>query len=363
MTFSFGNHLLAMGMPAMNTTRRLAAILAADVKGYTRLMGADEEGTHARWQERCREIVDPEIREHGGRVFKTTGDGRLAEFGSVLDALRCAATVQTRMAECNELAPTHEQILLRIGIHQGDVIVDNGDLFGDGVNVAARLEPLAEPGGICISGRVQEDVRGRLDLGFDDLGDQQLKNVDRPVRAYRVRFGRDAAGPRWLYMVQQHARPHEGLRFVRPSRRLPRIPGKATAAPERFEIGEKVHLVLDPPADLRTADGALHAVLVAEDAEDMACLFPLESGDSAIGTEPLRLPKEAVEPYEMTGPAGVQHVYAVLTRFPPRSQIHAGLQGADLRSGLDVLANELAGRPITDWRIIGMTVEVVPSKK
>jgi hypothetical protein len=127
----------------------------------------------------------------------------------------------------------------------------------------------------------------------------------------------------------------------------------------QFEIGEKVHLVLEPPADFLAGDAALHAVLVAEDAEDMACLYPAESGNSAIGTGLLRLPEASAEPYEVTGPAGVQRVYAVLTRFEPRSQVNAGLQEADLRTGLDVLASELASRPATDWRMIGVTVEVI----
>jgi TolB-like protein/class 3 adenylate cyclase len=166
--------------------RRLAAILAADVAGYSRLIGADEEGTLARLKAHRREVIDPKIGEHNGRIVKTTGDGLLVEFGSVIDALRCATEIQTGMAEHKTVSPSDRQIEFRIGIHQGDMVVEDGDIFGDGVNVAARLEGLAEPGGICVSARVQEDAAGRLDLAFEDMGEQALKNIARPVRAYRV---------------------------------------------------------------------------------------------------------------------------------------------------------------------------------
>ncbi|MGE0260486.1 MAG: adenylate/guanylate cyclase domain-containing protein, partial [Alphaproteobacteria bacterium] len=162
--------------------RRLAAILAADVAGYSRLIGDDEEGTLAALRALRREVVDPAISEHRGRVVKTTGDGLLAEFQSVLDALRCAAAVQCEIALRNAAVAAGRRIEFRIGIHQGDIVVEDGDIFGDGVNIAARLEGLAEPGGICVSSRVQEDAAGRLDLAFEDLGDQQLKNIARPVR-------------------------------------------------------------------------------------------------------------------------------------------------------------------------------------
>src|SRR5437660_534187 len=170
----------------MTVTRRLAAILAADVVGYSRLMGADEDGTLERLRALRAELIDPRIAEHHGRIVKTTGDGMLVEFGSVVDALRCATGVQARMAEHNGAVPTDISIQLRIGIHQGDIVVEDGDIFGDGVNVAARLEGLAEPGGICVSARVQEDAAGKLDLVFEDIGEQQLKNIARRVRAYRV---------------------------------------------------------------------------------------------------------------------------------------------------------------------------------
>ena len=168
--------------------RRLTAILAADVAGYSRLTGADEESTHVQLQDHFRSLVDPKIAEHRGRVVKNTGDGMLAEFGSVVDAVRCAVDIQRGMAERNADVPEQKRIVFRIGINMGDIIMDRGDIFGDGVNVAARLEGVAEPGGICVSGRVQEDARGKLDVSFEDAGEQPLKNIARPVRVYRVRF-------------------------------------------------------------------------------------------------------------------------------------------------------------------------------
>jgi len=170
-------------------TRRLAAILAADVAGYSRLIGTDEDGTLNRLKAIRADLINPKVIEHRGRIVKTTGDGLLVEFASVVDALRCATEWQRRMAERN-LGTAEARIEFRIGVHQGDVIVEDGDVFGDGVNVAARLEGLAEPGGICVSARVQEDAAGRLHLAFDDLGDQSLKNIARPVRVYRVRLDR-----------------------------------------------------------------------------------------------------------------------------------------------------------------------------
>ena len=172
--------------------RRLAAILAADVAGYSRLTGVDEEGTHAQLQAHLRALVDPKVAEHRGRVVKNTGDGMLAEFGSVVNAVRCALDVQRGMAERNAGVPDDKRIEFRMGINVGDIIIDRGDIFGDGVNVAARLEGLAEPGGICVSGRVQEDARGKLDLAFEDAGEQQLKNIAWPVRVYRVRLSGEA---------------------------------------------------------------------------------------------------------------------------------------------------------------------------
>jgi adenylate cyclase len=170
----------------MPATRRLAAILAADVAGYSRLMGEDEEGTHERLNAHFRELVNPKIAEHRGRIVKNTGDGLLAEFASVVDAVRCSTDIQRGMADREPELPEVRRIRFRIGINHGDVIVEQNDIFGDGVNIAARLEALAEPGSICVSARVQEDAAGKLDLTFRDLGDQQLKNIARPVRAYAV---------------------------------------------------------------------------------------------------------------------------------------------------------------------------------
>jgi adenylate cyclase len=176
--------------------RRLTAILAADVAGYSRLMGADEEGTLAQLKAHRRELVDPKITEHRGRIVKTTGDGMLVEFASVVDALRCAVDIQQGMTKRNAEVPQGKRIEFRIGINVGDIIIDGNDIYGDGVNVAARLEGLAEPGGICVSARVQEDARGKLELAFEDIGEQQLKNIDRPVHAYRAKLNGPAVSTR-----------------------------------------------------------------------------------------------------------------------------------------------------------------------
>jgi TolB-like protein/class 3 adenylate cyclase len=168
--------------------RRLAAILAADVAGYSRLTGLDEEGTHVRLRERLRGLADPKISEHRGKVVKHTGDGVLAEFGSVVDAVRCAIEVQRGMAEQNATMPQVKRIEFRIGIHVGDIIVDDNDIFGDGVNIAARLEGIAEPGGVCISDDAQRQVRGKVDSAFEDMGPQNLKNIVEPMRAWRLRM-------------------------------------------------------------------------------------------------------------------------------------------------------------------------------
>ena len=170
----------------MSATRRLTAILAADIAGYSRLMEADEEGTLARLKAHRRELIDPKIAERRGRIVKTTGDGMLVEFASVLDAVRCAAEIQRGMVDREMESAEERRIRFRIGVNLGDVIVEGDDIFGDGVNIAARLESLAEPGGICVSARVQEDAAGKLDLAFEDIGEQQLKNISRPVRVFRV---------------------------------------------------------------------------------------------------------------------------------------------------------------------------------
>src|SRR6516225_6818512 len=171
----------------MASIRRLAAILAADVAGYSRLMGRDEEGTHARLQAHLRELVDPKIKEHRGRIVKNTGDGLLAEFPSVVDAVRCAVEVQRGMADRNAETVEDKRITFRVGINLGDVIAEPDDIYGDGVNVAARLEALAEPGGICISRVVRDQIGDRLSYTFKDMGEQSVKNIARSVRVYAWR--------------------------------------------------------------------------------------------------------------------------------------------------------------------------------
>jgi adenylate cyclase len=166
------------------SVRRLTAILAADVAGYSRLMEADEEDTHERLKAHLLELVDPKIREHRGRVVKNTGDGFLAEFPSVIEAVRCAAEVQRGMADRNTNILEERRISFRIGINLGDVIAEPDDIYGDGVNIAARLEALAEPGGICISRVVRDQIRDRLSYPFEDRGEQSVKNIARLVRVY-----------------------------------------------------------------------------------------------------------------------------------------------------------------------------------
>ena len=168
--------------------RRLAAILAADVVGYSRLVGVDEEGTLARLRVLRREVVDPMIKEHRGRIVRITGDGILVEFASVVDAVRCAVDTQREMALRNSEVPADQRIEFRIGINLGDIMDDEGDIYGDGVNVAARLEALAPPGGICVSRVVRDQVRDKLNFTFDDRGEQQVKNIARPVRIFDVKL-------------------------------------------------------------------------------------------------------------------------------------------------------------------------------
>jgi adenylate cyclase len=173
----------------MPPVRRLTAILAAEVAGYSRLMGTDEEGTHERLKGHLGELINPKIAEHRGRIVKNTGDGFLAEFASVVDAVRCAVEVQREMAERNGGTPAEKRIEFRAGINLGDVIAERDDIFGDGVNVAARLEALAEPGGICVSRVVRDQVRDKLSYPFEDRGEQSVKNIARPVRVYTLRPG------------------------------------------------------------------------------------------------------------------------------------------------------------------------------
>ena len=169
-------------MTSERMDRRLLALLAADVAGYSRLVGADEEGTLAQWKAHFRELIEPKIAEHHGRIVRVTGDGLLVEFVSVIVAVKCAVELQHAMGERNIGVPPENRIEFRMGINVGDIIIDGTDMWGGGVNVAARLEALAEPGGICISGRVQEDVQGKLDITFED-------SASSSSRTSRARYG------------------------------------------------------------------------------------------------------------------------------------------------------------------------------
>ena len=183
-------------MVAERVERKLAAILAADVAGYSRLMSADEEGTLARFKAHCADFIDPNIAEHRGRVVKTAGDGMLIVFSSVVDAVRCAIEVQRTIAEHNADIPSEQRIEFRIGINLGDIMIDGDDVHGDGVNIAARLEAIAQPGGIYISESSYQQVCDKVDIRFEDMGDQQLKNISRPVRAYRIALSETSARER-----------------------------------------------------------------------------------------------------------------------------------------------------------------------
>jgi adenylate cyclase len=173
--------------------RRLAAILAADVVGYSRLMEDDEAATLAALKSRRKDVLDPLVAKHQGRVFKTTGDGVFVEFASAVNAVQCAVDLQQAMAAANDGQPDDHQIILRIGVNLGDVMVEGSDLYGDGVNIAARLEALAEPGRILVSGTAYDHIKSKVKVGFDDLGSQTLKNIAEPVRAYRVSGTPDVA--------------------------------------------------------------------------------------------------------------------------------------------------------------------------
>jgi adenylate cyclase len=194
-------------MSSGQTSRRLAAILAADVVGYSRLMGRDEAGTLATLKALRTELIDPKTAEHTGRVFKATGDGLLVEFASVVSAILCAVEIQRGMQHRNENVPDGKAIQLRIGINLGDVIVEDGDLLGDGVNVAVRIEGIAPPGGIAVTETVRDHLGGRLDIQFADLGEQRLKNIDRPVRAYKVQGVGDRGSPQSVAPQSKTERP------------------------------------------------------------------------------------------------------------------------------------------------------------
>ena len=187
--------------------RRLTTILSADVVAYSRLMGEDEGGTLEALKAHREALIDPQVAAHGGRVVKLMGDGTLIEFASVVDAVRCAVAIQSGVAERNSEVPENKRILFRIGINLADVIVEGDDLYGDGVNIAARLEALAEPGGICISHTVHDQVRKRLDLTYRDLGEKTVKNIVEPVHAYEVDLG-PAPKPPWPSGAPQIGRAH-----------------------------------------------------------------------------------------------------------------------------------------------------------
>jgi class 3 adenylate cyclase/TolB-like protein/Tfp pilus assembly protein PilF len=247
-------------MSGERVERKLAAILAADIAGYSRLMGADEEGTHAALKAIRRELGDPMIAEHRGRIFKTTGDGLLAEFTSVVDAVRCAIDLQTAMIGRNVGIVAERRIEFRIGVNVGDVIIDGDDIYGDGVNIAARLEALAEPGGVCISARVHEDVLGKIETHFHDLGEQALKNIRRPVRVYRVggASGRAAhTPPRRRGFKQALDAAHAAIRSVTRVGSHRAVPTTAVAiaeTPEPFSIPSTRPSILVLPFRNATGD-------------------------------------------------------------------------------------------------------------
>jgi adenylate cyclase len=182
-------------MPEERINRKLAAILAADVVGYSRLMGADEAGTLAALKRHRETIFDPAVAAHNGRIVKLIGDGTIVEFGSVVDAVNCALLVQRSGAALPDANARQPTIVLRIGINLGDVIIENDDLYGDGVDIAARLEPLAEPGGICVSSIVHESVGNRIDVRFSDGGDISVKNIKRPIRVWKWHPGKTDVAP------------------------------------------------------------------------------------------------------------------------------------------------------------------------
>ena len=209
-------------MTTERVQRRLVAILAADVAGYSRLMGVDEESTLTGLKAIRKSVVDPTVAAHRGRIVKTTGDGMLVEFASAVDAVRGAAEIQRAMATHNINVPQHARIEFRVGIHVGDIIIDDNDIFGDSVNIAARLEGIAEPGGVCISDDAQRQIRGKLDLPFVDMGPQSLKNIAEPMRAWRLLTGTDTS---------TEASKEPAIEFAQP----PVLPGRPSIAVLPFQ--------------------------------------------------------------------------------------------------------------------------------
>src|ERR1051326_6249776 len=223
----------------MAATRRLAAILAADMVGYSRLMRADEEGTHERFKLHRNELIFPKIREHHGRIVKYTGDGMLAEFPSIVEAMLCAVEVQCGMSRRNRGVAEDERISLRIGVNLGDVIAEPEDIYGDGVNIAARLEALAEPDGICVSQTVYEQVRDKLPYPFEDLGQLAVKNIVRPVHAFALGAKAIAALPL-------------------PEMPPPPLPSAASIEASRGAFAPRLSIVVLPFANLSGDPGQLY---------------------------------------------------------------------------------------------------------
>jgi class 3 adenylate cyclase len=290
--------------------RKLAAILAADVVGYSRLMAADEEGTLSRLKAARRELIDPKIKEHRGRIIKTTGDGMLAEFASVVDAVRCAVDFQRGMAARNADTAAELRIDFRIGINIGDVIVDGDDIYGDGVNIAARLESIADPGGIRVSATVRDHVMDKLGFDFDDLGEQRVKNIPRPVRVYRVRLeeaGEEEAPP--LALEPPSPRAAQPLAPPRPPRSRALLWGAAAAliliaaiaAREWWFIAETNPVAPRAPSPSAAAPSA-PAVSAPAATPPTPPAAPADNGEAASGAPPTA---SAPSPATTAAPAAV----------------------------------------------------------